>query len=99
MMEAVDIPQLETFEAGTLFARAEGIIPAPESSHAIAATIREALKCKETGEEKVILFNLSGHGLIDMAAYDQYIAGNLQNYRVTEEDLNKSLADADALNK
>ena len=99
MMEAVDIPQLETFEAGTLFARAEGIIPAPESSHAIAATIREAKKCIETGEEKVILFNLSGHGLIDMAAYDQYIAGNLQNYRVTEEDLNKSLADADALNK
>ena len=99
MMEAVDIPQLETFEAGTLFARAEGIIPAPESSHAIAATIREAKKCIETGEEKVILFNLSGHGLIDMAAYDQYIAGNLQNYRVTDEDLKKSMADADALNK
>ena len=99
MMEAVDIPQLETFEAGTLFARAEGIIPAPESSHAIAATIREAKKCIETGEEKVILFNLSGHGLIDMAAYDQYIAGNLQNYRVTDEDLKKSMADVDALNK
>ena len=57
------------------------------------------MKCKETGEEKVILFNLSGHGLIDMAAYDQYIAGNLQNYRVTDEDLKKSMADADALNK
>ena len=99
LMEAVDIPQLETFEAGTLFARAEGIIPAPESSHAIAATIREAKKCIETGEEKVILFNLSGHGLIDMAAYDQFIAGNLQNYRVTDEDLKKSMADADALNK
>lgn len=99
LMEAVDIPQLETFEAGTLFARAEGIIPAPESSHAIAAAIREAKKCIETGEEKVILFNLSGHGLIDMAAYDQYIAGNLQNYRVTDEDLKKSMADADALNK
>jgi tryptophan synthase beta chain len=98
-MEAVDIPQLETFEAGTLFARAEGIIPAPESCHAIAATIREAKKCTETGEEKVLLFNLSGHGLIDMAAYDQYIAGNLQNYRVTDEDLKKSMADADALNK
>ena len=84
-MSAVDIPQLETFEAGTLFARAEGIIPAPESSHAIAATIREALRCKETGEEKVILFNLSGHGLIDMSAYDQYLSGNLQNYEVTDE--------------
>ncbi|MDO4185358.1 MAG: TrpB-like pyridoxal phosphate-dependent enzyme [Bacteroidales bacterium] len=98
LMEAVDIPQLETFEAGTLFARAEGIIPAPESSHAIAATIREALKCKETGEEKVILFNLSGHGLIDMAAYDQYIAGNLQNYSISDEELAASLKDADALN-
>ena len=76
-MEAVDIQQKESFEAGCLFARAEGIIPAPESCHAIAATVHEALKCKETGEEKVILFNLSGHGLIDMAAYDQFLAGNL----------------------
>ena len=92
MMEAVDIPQLETFEAGTLFARAEGIIPAPESSHAIAATIREALKCKETGEEKVILFNLSGHGLIDMSAYDQYLSGNLQNYEVTDEQVAENIA-------
>ena len=56
-----------------MFARAEGIIPAPESCHAIAAAIREANKCKETGEEKVILFNLSGHGFIDMSAYDQYL--------------------------
>lgn len=92
MMEAVDIPQLETFEAGTLLARAEGIIPAPESSHAIAATIREALKCKETGEEKVILFNLSGHGLIDMSAYDQYLSGNLQNYEVTDEQVAENIA-------
>lgn len=76
-MEAVDIEQKESFEAGCLFAKAEGIIPAPESCHAIAATIREAMKCKETGEEKVILFNLSGHGLIDMAAYDQFLAGNV----------------------
>ena len=91
-MGAVDIPQLETFEAGTLFARAEGIIPAPESCHAIAATIREALKCKESGEEKVILFNLSGHGLIDMSAYDQYLSGNLQNYEVTDELVAENLA-------
>lgn len=76
-MEAVDIEQKESFEAGCLFARSEGIIPAPESCHAIAAAIREALLCKETGEEKVILFNLSGHGLIDMAAYDQFLAGNI----------------------
>lgn len=76
-MEAVDIEQKESFEAGCLFAKAEGIIPAPESCHAIAAAIREAMKCKEAGEEKVILFNLSGHGLIDMAAYDQFLAGNV----------------------
>lgn len=80
LMEAVDIQQLESFEAGCLFAQAEGIISAPESCHAIAATIREANRCKETGEEKVILFNLSGHGLIDMASYDKYLAGDLQNY-------------------
>ena len=91
LMRAVDIPQLETFEAGTLFAQAEGIIPAPESCHAIAATIREALKCKETGEEKVILFNLSGHGLIDMTAYDQYFAGGLQNYELTDADVQKNI--------
>ncbi len=91
LMEAVDIPQLETFEAGCLFARAEGIIPAPESCHAIAATIREARRCKETGEEKVILFNLSGHGLIDMASYDKYLAGDLVNYELSDEALRKSL--------
>ncbi|MBO8474421.1 MAG: TrpB-like pyridoxal phosphate-dependent enzyme [Bacteroidetes bacterium] len=79
-MEAVDIKQLDSFKAGCLFAKAEGIIPAPESCHAIAATVNEALKCKEAGESKVILFNLSGHGLMDMSAYDQYLAGNLANY-------------------
>ena len=77
LIEAVDIAQLESFKAGVLFAKAEGIIPAPESCHAIAATINEALKCKETGEQKTILFNLSGHGLVDMQAYDQYFAGTL----------------------
>ena len=80
MMEGMDIPQLETFESALLFARSEGIIPAPESAHAIAATIREAKRCAETGEQKVILFNLSGHGLIDMTAYDQFINGDLVNY-------------------
>ena len=79
-MEAVDIAQLESFDAGVLFARSEGIIPAPESCHAIAATIREAMKCRETGEEKVILFNLSGHGLIDMSAYDKDLSGDMVNY-------------------
>ena len=97
LMRAVDIKQLESFEAGMLFARAEGIIPAPESCHAIAATIREANKCKESGEEKVILFNLSGHGLIDMTAYDQYIAGNLQNYEVTDEDVQKNISELEKI--
>ena len=79
LIEATDIRQLDSFAAGTLFAKAEGIIPAPESCHAIAAAINEANKCKETGEEKVILFNLSGHGLVDMSAYDQFISGTLAN--------------------
>ena len=80
-------------------AKVEGIIPAPESCHAIAATINEALKCKESGEEKVLLFNLSGHGLIDMSAYDQYLAGNLTNFELSDEDIEKSIKEADALNK
>ncbi|MBQ1938356.1 MAG: TrpB-like pyridoxal phosphate-dependent enzyme [Bacteroidales bacterium] len=75
LMEVADISQIDSFSAGCLFAKAEGIIPAPESCHAIAAAIQEANKCKESGEEKVILFNLSGHGLVDMAAYDQYLSG------------------------
>jgi hypothetical protein len=97
LMEAVDIDQLESFEAGTLFARTEGIIPAPESCHAIAATIREANRCKETGEEKVILFNLSGHGLVDMASYDKYLAGDLQNYSISEEELTANIKETDPL--
>ena len=94
LMEAVDIPQLESFEAGTLFARTEGIVPAPESCHAIAATIREARKCKETGEAKVILFNLSGHGLMDMMSYDKYFQGDLQNYALSDEEIEKNLAES-----
>ena len=91
LMWGEDIPQLETFEAGTLFARTEGIIPAPESNHAIAAVIREAKRCKQTGEEKVILFALSGHGLMDMTAYDQYLNGDLHNYALSEESIAQSL--------
>ena len=92
LMRGVDIPQLESFESGMLFARTEGIIPAPESCHAIAATIREALRCKESGEQKVILFNLSGHGLIDMPSYDSFINGDLRNYTITDEEIAKSLS-------
>lgn len=84
LVDAVDIAQLEAFDAAVLFAKAEGIIPAPESSHAIAATIREAIRAKEEGTSPTILFNLSGHGLIDMASYDRYLAGDLADYTVDE---------------
>lgn len=89
-IDAVDIPQIETFEAATLFARSEGIIPAPESSHAIAAAIREAKRANEEGTSPVILFNLSGHGLIDMAAYDSYFAGDMLNYDVPQTEIDKN---------
>ena len=91
LMRGEDIPQLESFDAAMLFARTEGIIPAPESGHAIAAVIREAKKCKQTGEQKVILFNLSGHGLIDMSAYDQYLNGDLMNYQISDADIAQTL--------
>ena len=90
-MHGMDIPQLESFEAGILFSRTEGIIPAPESCHAIAATIREAKKAKENGRQEVLLFCLSGHGLIDMTAYDLYINGDLQNYTLSDEDIVRNL--------
>ena len=96
-MEAVDIRQLETFSAATLFAQAEGIIPAPESSHAIAAAIREANKCKESGEKKVILFNLSGHGLIDMASYDMFLSGDLADFQVSDEQVQRNTKDLEKL--
>ena len=98
-MEAIDIAQTESFKAGVTFARTEGIIPAPESCHAIAATIREALKCKEKGEKKTILFNLSGHGFVDMSSYDNYFSGNLRDYIVSDAEIAKSLESADKLNK
>ena len=99
LMDAVDIPQLETFKAATLFAQTEGIIPAPESSHAIATAIREAEEAKKEGKPRTILFNLSGHGLIDMAAYDLYIGGDLQNYEVTDEEVKKNLSELEQIIK
>ncbi len=97
LIEATDVNQLDSFKAGVLFAQAEGIIPAPESTHAIAAAISEALKAKEEGSEKVILFNLSGHGLIDMASYDRYFAGELQNYAVSDEEIARNVAKLEKL--
>ncbi len=78
-IDAVAYKQTEVFKAALTFARTEGIVPAPESSHAIKAAIDEALRCKETGEEKVILFNLSGHGYFDLSAYDKYLRGELED--------------------
>lgn len=91
LVEVQAVPQKETFEAGILFANTEGIIPAPESTHAIAVAIREALKAKEEGVQKNILFNLSGHGLIDMASYDLYLTGKMQNYSLTDEEIAKTV--------
>jgi len=80
LISPISIHQLECYEAGMIFAKTEGIIPAPETTHAIAATIREAKKAKEEGKEKVILFNFSGHGLMDLVGYDKYLSGQLKNY-------------------
>ena len=73
----MDIGQKESFRAGVLFARTEGIVPAPESAHAIAATVREAIRAREEGTPRTILFCLSGHGMVDMAAYDRYLTGDM----------------------
>ncbi len=80
IIEAQAYHQNAVFESSILFTRAEGIIPAPESGHAIRAAVEEALQAKEAGQERVILFNLSGHGHFDMASYDNYFAGKLQDY-------------------
>ena len=97
LIEAVDIKQLDSFQAGMLFAQTEGIIPAPESCHAIAATIQEALKAKEEGKTKTILFNLSGHGLVDMAAYDAFLSGNLSNYELSDEVIKQNVSQLEKL--
>jgi tryptophan synthase beta chain len=77
LMEAEAYHQNQIFEAGTLFARSEGIVPAPESAHAIASVVQEAIKARETGKKRVILFNLSGHGLLDLSAYETYLTGKM----------------------
>ncbi len=87
------IHQLECYESAMLFARTEGIIVAPETSHAVAATIRKAKEAKEEGKEKVIIFNLSGHGLIDLYGYEKYMRGELSDYALPQEEMDKSLAE------
>lgn len=92
ILDAVAVPQLATFEAGVLFAKTQGIVPAPESCHAARAAIDEALRCKASGEAKTILFTLSGHGHFDMSSYDKYLAGELQDYAYPEAAIEEALA-------
>jgi tryptophan synthase beta chain len=99
LIRAEAVPQLETFQAGITFARTEGFISAPETNHAVAQTIREAIKAKEEGKEKVILFNWSGHGLVDMAAYEAFIGGKLADHTLPSEEINRALGDIDPLPK
>ncbi|HJJ83492.1 MAG TPA: pyridoxal-phosphate dependent enzyme, partial [Methanocorpusculum sp.] len=93
LMEAVSVEQTEVFAAAKEFARVEGILPAPESSHAIKVAIDEALKCKETGEQKVILFGLTGTGYFDMYAYEKFNNGVMTDYIPTDEEIAKSVAE------
>lgn len=92
LMEATSVGQVEVFKAAEYFAKVEGILPAPESAHAIKAAIDEAIKCKETGEEKTILFGLTGTGYFDMVAYQRYNDGEMSDYIPTDEEIGKSLA-------
>ncbi|WP_421830452.1 TrpB-like pyridoxal phosphate-dependent enzyme [Larkinella sp.] len=95
LIEAQALKQLECFEAGIKFAKTEGIIPAPEATHAIATAIREAQRAKEEGTAKTILFNLCGHGHFDMSSYEQYLSGKLVEHEVTQEEILESLAELD----
>lgn len=97
-IEAMSVHQLEAFRSGMTFAQAEGIVPAPESNHAISAVIREAEVCKQSGESKAILFNLSGHGLLDMPSYQAYLTGKLQDYDYPSEEIAMALAGLPSVN-
>ena len=99
LMEAQSVQQLETFSAGMLFANSEGIIPAPESCHAIAAAIREAKQAKEEGREKTILFNLSGNGMIDLYAYEQYFNNKLVDHEVPESEIRRAVDELEKIIK
>jgi tryptophan synthase beta chain len=99
LIEARAYAQLETFAAGIAFARTEGFVPAPETNHAIACVLEEAKKAKEEGKEKVILFNWSGHGIIDLAAYDAYLSGKLEDYVLPDEEIQKLIKDLEKFPK
>jgi tryptophan synthase beta chain len=90
LIQPRSVNQLDAYKAGVLVARTEGIIPAPETTHALACVVEEALKAKEEGKEKVIVFNWSGHGLLDLGAYEKYFLGELKNYALSDEDITSS---------
>jgi len=98
-VEARAYPQLETFAAGITFARTEGFVPAPETNHAIACVLEEAKKAKEEGKEKVIIMNWSGHGIIDLAAYDAYLSGKLEDFVLPDEEIRKLIKDLEKFPK
>jgi tryptophan synthase beta chain len=93
LIEPAAFHQLECFKAAILFAKTEGIIVAPETSHAVRCAINEAERCRETGEEKCIVFNLSGHGICDLASYDRYFSGELEDYAYPQENIEAALAE------
>jgi tryptophan synthase beta chain len=97
LVDAVAIPQNECFAAGVRFARSEGILPAPEPTHALAECVREALRCKETGEEKVILTALCGHAHLDLPAYASYLAGEMVDRELTEAEVEQALKSLPAM--
>ena len=91
LVEAISIPQTECFEGALQFARAEGIVPAPEPTHAIAAAVREALACKESGEEKVILTALCGHGHLDLASYETFLSGQMVDLDLPDSAIQEAM--------
>jgi tryptophan synthase beta chain len=99
LVEARAYNQMETFDAGVKWARTECFIPAPETNHAIAAVVDVAMKAKEEGKEKVILFDWSGHGLVDLAAYDAYFSGKLEAYELPDEEIRRALKAIEGLPK
>lgn len=99
LIEAVAIQQLECFEAGVLFAKTEGIVPAPEATHAIAEVVRQAKQAKEEGKERIILFNLCGHGYLDLSAYEDYFAGKLTDHELSDTEIKKYLSEIESFPK
>jgi tryptophan synthase beta chain len=99
IIEARAYDQIETFKAGVNWARTEGVIPAPETNHVLAAVVEEAERAKQEGKEKVILFNFSGHGIIDMSAYDAYLTGKLTTHKLSDEEIARALKSIEGLPK